>query len=102
MPFLSVICLKRGHRFLPVVVGLALAAPANAGETRAKTDSFGDALPAGAVARIGTARLRHGDFITSLSFSADGSLLASGSSDLEPMVHLWDARTGKLLHAWDN
>ncbi|UNI15346.1 hypothetical protein JDV02_001886 [Purpureocillium takamizusanense] len=37
----------------------------------------------------------HGDFVTSVAFSADGQLLASGSSD--KTVKVWDATTGACL-----
>jgi RNA polymerase sigma factor (sigma-70 family) len=67
------------------------AAPAD----RPRVDRYGDPLPAGAVARIGTARLQHGDYIWSLAFSPDGKALVSTSGD--GTVRLWDAATGKEL-----
>jgi RNA polymerase sigma factor (sigma-70 family) len=62
-----------------------------------KTDLFGDPLPDGAVARIGTTRLAHNQPIGSLSFSADGKRLAS--SDWGE-VRLWDVATGRELRRW--
>jgi RNA polymerase sigma factor (sigma-70 family) len=60
-------------------------------------------LPAGALARVGSARLQHGNFLHSLNCSPDGRLIASSGGE---RVRLWDARTGDLLHhiacpGWD-
>src|SRR5581483_1121905 len=59
-----------------------------------RTDLYGDPLPPGAVARLGTLRLRHAD-VAALTFSKDGKLLISCSRDGE--VRVWDAATGKLV-----
>jgi WD40 repeat protein len=56
-------------------------------------DRLGDALPEGAVARLGTARLRHGASIQSIAYAADGSTLASAAED--GSIFLWDPATGK-------
>jgi WD40 repeat protein len=71
--------------------------PASCQEPR--TDRHGDGLPDGAVARLGTIRLRHPDGwypITTLFFSPDGNLIASGSSTDQARV-LWDVTTGELV-----
>jgi WD40 repeat protein len=61
--------------------------------TEPRVDPFGDALPAGAVARLGTLRLRHGAAVDVLAFSPDGRLLAASSRD--GALSLWDTATGK-------
>lgn len=72
--------------------GLPVAAVGAEVPTRA--DRYGDPLPKGAVARLGTARLRHLDNIQSIVFSADGKMLAATDA---PTVALWETATGKAL-----
>jgi RNA polymerase sigma factor (sigma-70 family) len=60
----------------------------------ARADLFGDPLPEGALARMGTVRLRHRPIGTlTTAFSPDRKILASCADE----IHLWDAATGKLL-----
>jgi RNA polymerase sigma factor (sigma-70 family) len=54
-----------------------------------------DPLPKGAVARLGSDRLRHAGPVEALCFSADGKVLVSASWD--KTARLWDAATGKEL-----
>jgi len=59
-------------------------------------DPHGAPLPEGAVARIGSSRLRHADVVTGLRYSPDGKWLASVStSAADATARLWDADTGK-------
>jgi WD40 repeat protein len=74
---------------------LLLASPINAAEPR--VDAYGDPLPPGAIARLGTMRLRHNGPIISAAFSADGKQLIS--ADGRDEIRVWDGSTGKLLQS---
>lgn len=58
-------------------------------------DRHGDALPDGAVARLGTARWRQGEAAHALAFAPDGQILASAGGD--GFVRLWERKTGREL-----
>jgi RNA polymerase sigma factor (sigma-70 family) len=64
-------------------------------QAKTATDRFGDPLPRGAVARLGTVRFRPGTSINCVSFAPDGKILACGGHD--GSVSLWGADTGKEL-----
>src|SRR5438105_15064425 len=81
-------------RLAVVVVALAAALPAGAAPPQ--FDFHGDRLPDGATARLGTARLRHGDGISQVLYSADGKWLVSLSRDRTCRV--WEADSGRLQH----
>lgn len=61
-----------------------------------------DALPPGAVARLGSPRLRHGNSVADIACSPDGSRIASCSSD--QTIRVWDSTSGQELHRvqWEN
>jgi RNA polymerase sigma factor (sigma-70 family) len=59
-------------------------------------DLFGDALPPGAVARLGTVRWRHGGPVTFVSVLPDGKRVVSAANDR--FVRVWDLADGKELH----
>jgi WD40 repeat protein len=67
--------------------------PAPAGDARVKRDLFGDPLPPGALARMGTTRFRHRGNVLAFAYAADGKTLISADSD--GTVWRWDAVTGK-------
>jgi WD40 repeat protein len=87
-----------GHAALAaaLLLGLATAARPVAAEDRPKpAEPPADPLPKGAVARLGSDRLRHTGPVEALCFSADGKVLVSASWD--KTARLWDAATGKEL-----
>jgi RNA polymerase sigma factor (sigma-70 family) len=59
----------------------------------ARLDQFGDPLPDGVVARLGSMRLRHGSTVTDVCFTPDGQAVVSAGND--GLIHVWDAATGK-------
>jgi WD40 repeat protein len=60
-----------------------------------KTDLYGDPLPAGAVARLGTLRLRHSGPARGVALAPDGKAVASGGSDGRAVI--WDVASGTPL-----
>jgi len=68
---------------------LAFASTAIAGDA-GKQDA--DALPDGAVQRLGSLRWRHGDPITFLAYPPDGKTLLTAGQDA--VLRLWDRDTG--------
>src|SRR5437899_6633149 len=86
-------------RQLAVILILSSCSPALADAPESnqpvRRDLYWDPLPPGAIARMGTARFRHGYAATSVAFSPDGKTVASG--ELGNWVHLWDVSTGREL-----
>jgi WD40 repeat protein len=67
-------------------------------EAPARKDCYGDPLPDGAVARMGTVRCRHAGEVCLVGFLADGKTILSVGKD--DTVRCWDAASGKQLRRW--
>jgi WD40 repeat protein len=78
---------------LLAVVLMPLLAQADGPAPPAGKDASGDPLPAGAVARLGSARLRPDSSSVAIAFSADGKSLVTVG--LGPSVQVWDVETGR-------
>jgi WD40 repeat protein len=61
----------------------------------ARKPADGEALPDGALKRLGSLRWRHGEPITFLAFPSDGKTLVSAAQD--GVLRLWDRETGKEI-----
>jgi RNA polymerase sigma factor (sigma-70 family) len=68
-------------------------ATTDAGPLLPRADLYGDPLPPGAVARLGSAQLLHHG-LAELVFSEDGKKLTTIGAD--NAIHTWDVATGKL------
>jgi RNA polymerase sigma factor (sigma-70 family) len=66
--------------------------PENAEDSRER-------LPMGALARMGTTRLRHGDAVFFASYTPDGKALVTAGRDRT--VRLWDVATAKEIHRFE-
>jgi RNA polymerase sigma factor (sigma-70 family) len=71
------------------------AEPARAADANEARDN----LPDGAVARLGTGRLRHGDGVFFAAYTPDGKALLTASKD--QTIRLWDLATGKELRRFE-
>jgi RNA polymerase sigma factor (sigma-70 family) len=79
----------------PVAINLPVLAVA----VPPRMDAFGDALPADAIARLGTVRFGHDWYTDSAVWSPDGKVIASlGGRTAARPVSLWDAASGRELH----
>jgi WD40 repeat protein len=84
--------MKRG---VPLLLLFVLTAGAWA-DPPARRDRYGDLLPSGAVARLGTVRFRHGSAVHGLIFLPDGNTLLANYW-MGHSILCWEASTGKRL-----
>ena len=76
------------------VVWLALAVNSFADEKPSpRTDLAGDALPEGAVARLGTTRWRHGHNVSFVAYADNGKQVLTSCGN--GIIYVWDAAAGK-------
>src|SRR6516165_7159142 len=95
------LCFYRSRFSFGLVVALGVALSAHAAPPAAP-------LPAGAMVRLGSARIAHGDSAAALALSSDGTLLASSGADqnyrinngqpIDYSIRLWEIATGRQLH----
>jgi RNA polymerase sigma factor (sigma-70 family) len=71
------------------------APPPEQPEAEPRAEREGEPLPAGALVRFGSPRLRHGQAIGDLAFSKDGKAILSASIDRT--ASLWELPSGKEL-----
>jgi len=85
------------------IAGYTAASEARAGETDpalnqvAPVDLYGDPLPAGAIARMGTLRDEVGTVTSRIIYSPDGKFLTSTTSCETNPLRLWDPATGRVI-----
>jgi WD40 repeat protein len=77
-----------------IISALTILPPARQNQS-GKTDQYGDPLPAGAVARLGTIRWRHDAAVAFASFAPDGKTVVSVS--WSGTIFVWEYPGGKEL-----
>ena len=103
-------CLETGLMRVLALTGLLVAlqgdywsSPAGSAQARQapehgrRADVYGDPLPGGAVARMGTLRFWIGPPITSIAFAPDGKTLTAAADYGSLSVPIWEANTGRVI-----
>src|SRR5262249_53776269 len=83
------------RRVLSAVLLLSSATSLVAAPPDSPHDLHGDALPTGAVLRLGPTRLRHAGGVHAILYAHDGKTLASAAWD--GTVCLWDTDSGREI-----
>jgi len=81
------------------LIATCLAAGADE-KPAARVDLYGDPLPPGAVARLGTVRLRAGAFGVAHVFTRDGKTLITAGGD-DRSLRFWDVASGREMRRID-
>jgi hypothetical protein len=80
----------------------AVVRPGNEEKIPPHRDSYGDPLPPGAIARLGTVRLRPGNLVHLLASFPDNERALSVATEEEAMViSVWRLATGELLRHFE-
>jgi WD40 repeat protein len=93
-----------GKRFAAALLILAVLAAEilAAAPPPIRLDLHGDPLPAGAISRLGSMRLRHLCMVVGiLAISPDDSKVASVGKFGARRIRVWDRATGRLLHEFE-
>jgi WD40 repeat protein len=79
----------------------AAAGGAAGAQKQGRADLHGDPLPEGAVARLGTIRLRHLGMIRAVAFCPDGNTVVSagGNWNQPDAIRFWDPITGRQVRS---
>jgi WD40 repeat protein len=64
-----------------------------------RTDLYGDPLPDGALARLGTIRWRHASPVSFVAFTPNGKAVVTACQD--DVIRLWDLETGKQIRRFE-
>lgn len=86
------------------LIGIACSSVGGAADPPVAVDRHGFPLPAGALARFGSSRLRYGGGVHGLDLTPDGKTVVTAG--YTPWVdgtevRLWDAATGNLVRSFD-
>jgi RNA polymerase sigma factor (sigma-70 family) len=84
---------RRGDKQSEAQPEARLDLPAPEATVGERSDRFGDPLPAGALTRLGSIRLRHGGHVMAVAFTPDGKSVVSGGYD--GWSFQWDVHSGK-------
>jgi len=66
-----------------------------------RTDAYGDLLPSGALARMGTLRDFIGEGSSQVIFSPDGKLVTASSGFIRPSLRFWDTASGRVAREFE-